>query len=89
MAFSNLKEQIAKIARALAWGDVKGLAKTHAKELVKAQIQRVIPMVVVVIMDVLIVVRVVVQEHAIALVTLLAVDIVTIKCQDKYRLNFT
>ncbi len=88
MAFSNLKEQIAKIAQALAWGDVRGLAKTHAKELVKAPIQRVILMVVV-IMDVLMLVRAVVQEHAIALVTLLAVGIVTIKCQDKYRLNFT
>ena len=68
--------------------DVRGLVKAHAKVPVKALTLRVIPMAVVVTMDVLIVVRAVVQEHAIALVILLVVGIVTIKCQDKYQLNF-
>ncbi len=67
--------------------DVRVLVKVHAKELVKAPTQRVIQMAVVVTMDVLIVVRVVVQEHAIALVTLLAVGIVTIKFRGKYLLD--
>lgn len=87
-AFSKPKEQIAKIVQALAWVDVRGLVKAHAKVPVKALTLRVIPMAVVVTMDVLIVVRAVVQEHAIALVILLVVGIVTIKCQDKYQLNF-